>query len=65
MFFFFIERVSWSSTNVLIAALALSDLLTVCCTTPTEIASVVYDLEIWVILKYNLLLRSVTQQQNL
>ncbi len=41
-------RSSWSSTNVLIGALALSDLLTVSCTTPTEISSVIHDLNIWV-----------------
>ena len=42
-------RSSWSKTNVLIGALALSDLLTVSCTTPTEISSVIHDLNIWVI----------------
>lgn len=43
-----IYRSSWSKTNVLVGALALSDLLTVSCTTPTEIASVIHDLNIWV-----------------
>jgi hypothetical protein len=33
----------------LIGALALSDLLTVSCATPTEISSVIHDLNIWVI----------------
>jgi hypothetical protein len=32
----------------LIGALALSDLLTVSCATPTEISSVIHDLNIWV-----------------
>lgn len=42
-----IRRSSWSKTNVLIGALALSDLLTVSSTTPTEISSVIHDLNIW------------------
>ncbi|XP_046656389.1 QRFP-like peptide receptor [Daphnia pulicaria] len=42
-----IRRSSWSKTNVLIGALALSDLLTVSCATPTEISFVINDLNVW------------------